>query len=361
MLDLELHRAKVEAERLELSAQINVLSREMVLEKRLGMAQLLALVVLLFFVILTRGSPTTPFLPLPDPRSTISPAFPRSTTRHHRPRSVIDMPRMEGSAPLSGGRESISLQRERRSHGADRKTAPLSVNTANGLSRTGSMKRPAKLSNGARRPFSPSPATPRANSDNTTAATALTISLVETPGVRLPATAPVLSTIFTGPSAEPPSLPQSIEDIGHPSLSLAAAILDSPAVASPMRSSPVEAIRRKLRLLQPRRAASLDGSEAVPLPPRPQTATAALAPQPSRKLFAFSNSRRRSLIGTMDDDGEATSKAWLSTSEESADEASSEKTSSFRRLSLWSSNPSPSKRVSSSYEPPSPEPSDAER
>ncbi|KAM0752061.1 hypothetical protein T439DRAFT_299788 [Meredithblackwellia eburnea MCA 4105] len=69
LLDLEKHRLAVDREKLALAAQVNVLTKELVLERRLGVAQLLGLLALFVFVGMTRGSPTTPFFHLVQSQS----------------------------------------------------------------------------------------------------------------------------------------------------------------------------------------------------------------------------------------------------------------------------------------------------
>ncbi|BGP51120.1 hypothetical protein JCM10450v2_007049 [Rhodotorula kratochvilovae] len=64
LLDLEKQRVDLERERLALAAQVSVLAAEVRFEKRLTIAQLVGLLLLVIFVGFTRGIPTSPFLHL---------------------------------------------------------------------------------------------------------------------------------------------------------------------------------------------------------------------------------------------------------------------------------------------------------
>ncbi|BGP34841.1 hypothetical protein JCM10296v2_006665 [Rhodotorula toruloides] len=64
LLDLEQQRVEAERERLALSTQVSMLTEEVRLEKRLTVAQLIGLLLLVIFVGFTRGIPTSPFLHL---------------------------------------------------------------------------------------------------------------------------------------------------------------------------------------------------------------------------------------------------------------------------------------------------------
>ncbi|BGP27150.1 hypothetical protein JCM10295v2_006114 [Rhodotorula toruloides] len=64
LLDLEQQRVGLERERLALSTQVSMLTQEVRLEKRLTVAQLIGLLLLVIFVGFTRGIPTSPFLHL---------------------------------------------------------------------------------------------------------------------------------------------------------------------------------------------------------------------------------------------------------------------------------------------------------
>ncbi|BGP10856.1 hypothetical protein JCM10049v2_006750 [Rhodotorula toruloides] len=64
LLDLEKQRGELERERLALSTQVSMLTQEVRLEKRLTVAQLIGLLLLVIFVGFTRGIPTSPFLHL---------------------------------------------------------------------------------------------------------------------------------------------------------------------------------------------------------------------------------------------------------------------------------------------------------
>ncbi|EGU11171.1 hypothetical protein RTG_02974 [Rhodotorula toruloides ATCC 204091] len=64
LLDLEQQRVELERERLALSTQVSKLTQEVRLEKRLTVAQLIGLLLLVIFVGFTRGIPTSPFLHL---------------------------------------------------------------------------------------------------------------------------------------------------------------------------------------------------------------------------------------------------------------------------------------------------------
>ncbi|GAA5995424.1 Slp1p [Rhodotorula paludigena] len=62
--DLEKQRLELERERLALISQVNLLAQEIRFEKRLTVAQLVGLLLLVIFVGFTRGIPTSPFLHL---------------------------------------------------------------------------------------------------------------------------------------------------------------------------------------------------------------------------------------------------------------------------------------------------------
>jgi hypothetical protein len=89
VLDLDLHRAKVEQERIALASQVNLLTKEassfprhwysnallmssntqVVFSRRLGVVQMIALCGVIAFVGLTRASPSTPFISYALPSS----------------------------------------------------------------------------------------------------------------------------------------------------------------------------------------------------------------------------------------------------------------------------------------------------
>ena len=322
----------------------------MVLEKRLGIAQLLALVILLFFVILTRGSPTTPFVSLTSPPTTAALAFPRSA--RPRPRSIYDRP--EGLSRMSGD---FSLPRNRRQVNQDRK------GNLNGSaippSRTTSMKKGSRSSGAAKRATSPTNTLPlRLNTERMT---------LFDPVPAVPSATTISNT------SEPTGTPRPTSPLASASMSTVSATIapttvvagnampiipshKSPTVGDGSRSSPVEAIKRRLRLMQPRRAASLDGP-ASPLLPSPlllaSSTTVSPAPE-KRKLFSLApRMRRRSTVASTDaDEEEGNSKAWLSTSEDSADDTST-------RHASFSGFPRSLSHASIPF-PPSPDPSDAE-
>ncbi|GAA98991.1 uncharacterized protein L969DRAFT_51228 [Mixia osmundae IAM 14324] len=79
MLDVDLHRAKVEEDRIALASQLNHLSQEVIFERRVGLAQLVVLMAIVVFVGLTRGSPNVPLLQM----------LPEHPTRHWRGRSQL--------------------------------------------------------------------------------------------------------------------------------------------------------------------------------------------------------------------------------------------------------------------------------
>ncbi|GAA6046711.1 hypothetical protein JCM3770_003129 [Rhodotorula araucariae] len=64
LVDLEKQRVDLERERLALAAQVSLLAAEVRFEKRLTIAQLVGLLLLVIFVGFTRGIPTSPFLHL---------------------------------------------------------------------------------------------------------------------------------------------------------------------------------------------------------------------------------------------------------------------------------------------------------
>lgn len=343
MLDLELHRARIESERTELSAQISMLSREMTLEKRLGIAQLLALIILLFFVILTRGSPSTPFVNIASPPMTASTAVFRSA--RPRPRSVYERP--EGLPRLSGD---FSLPRDRRQYNAERRAAMNG--SALSMSRTGSIKKSSR--NGLpKRATSPTHAVPfRLNGDHlptldplspglsTTGLSTAGLSSVSEASGSVPSTAalPLMAAVLAREEAEEP--------LSRPST--AATVRDP--LAGSVRSSPVDVIKRKLRLIQPLRAATPESTPSTATESRQAPAS---APE-RRKLFSLPpKMRRRSTVASADaDEEEGNPKAWLSTSEDSADD------SSTRQYSF--SMPRSASQATVPF-PPSPDPSEAEQ
>ncbi|GAA6012700.1 hypothetical protein JCM10207_005330 [Rhodosporidiobolus poonsookiae] len=64
LLELDKHRLELERERMELTTQLSLLTQEVRFEKRLNVAQLVALLVVVVFVGFTRSIPTSPFLHL---------------------------------------------------------------------------------------------------------------------------------------------------------------------------------------------------------------------------------------------------------------------------------------------------------
>lgn len=337
MLDLELHRARIESERVELSAQISMLSREMVLEKRLGMVQLLALVILLLFVILTRGSPSTPFVNIASPPTTATSAFSRGI--RPRPRSFYERP--EGLPRLSGD---FSLSRDRRQYNQERRSHMHTGSIS--MSRTGSVKKTSRPSCAPKRATSPTHGIPfRLAADHTLPSNALS------PG---PSTASFshtgevsgsLPSSTVSPIAAP--LVELVEEMSRPTSS--ATVRNSTGMET-IRSSSVEAIKRRFKLLQPMRAGTFD-STPTQAPVRPYFP--ASAPEKRRLFILPPKMRRRSTVASADaDEEDGPRKAWLSTSEDSADDSSTRQ-NSFNGISRSTSQPSVPF-------PPSPEPSDAE-
>lgn len=374
MLDLELHRARHEAQRTELSGQLSVLSREMVMEKRLGIAQLLALIVLMFFVVLTRGSPSSPILNLTHPRSaTVNTSFP-APVKSRRPRSLRDEP-LE-SFPSIDFRTLPS--RDRRPIGSGSRGA---VHTnGNGLLRNASVKRPYRTSNNMiKRPVTLLPL--KKNGSDYAPNTSENLSSVGQPATSpLSSSAPrdsVMHTLATKRHSraaspingvDPVILGMSDNDLSSSTITLRGSTPPLYPAPPKTRRSPVETLRRKLKLMQPRRAASLDGTGVLE-PPNGVTTTDTTSSTSSvldrQKKLALGNvpylrDRSETMTSMASEGDEGNSRAWLSTSEDSGDENENSTppslgSPSFSDLSKQSVRNSPS-----AYVPPSPDPSDAE-
>lgn len=374
MLDLELHRARHEAERTELSGQLNVLSREMVMEKRLGIAQLLALVILMFFVVLTRGSPSSPILNLAHSRVPNNNASFPTIPRSRRPRSLRDEI-LETFPPVDFR---TLPARERRGVGSGSRGGMHAAN-GNGLTRNTSVKRSYRTSNNlAKRPVTALPLRRNGFEFPSNGAGGFPVSATVASEIPPPPNTATYADI-SGRSSRASSPVGGVDAaaLGISDYDLSSSTITLRGSAPPLypappktRRSPVETLRRKLRLMQPRRAASLDGT-GVPMP-----ATVPLESNPSsstvldrRKKFGISHvPYLRDRSDTMDTissmASEDNSKAWLSTSEDSGDDHSNSTPlsggspgSRFGSLSGLSAQNSPSKQP---YVPPSPDPSDAE-
>lgn len=346
------------------------------LEKRLGLAQLFALVVLLFFVILTRGSPSTPFLALSPSASSrvISPAFPTRTPRH-RPQSLHEL--LPDSLPFSRPSNREIFARERRSHGPDRRVKDVYANA--GLSRSNSGKRPMRTSGNLRRPWL-SPPNPTGTTPIRSHSDAGLPQQVERSLTPTPATAPVRPNGTAQYDDEP-----QIRSASHTSNrsrgaldmpSLATALLSSTGLPSPRlgnRSSPVDSIRRRLRLSSnsPRQVpASLTSAPPTVegLPDTPPPTSTAQSPN-KRRMFSLGFRRRPSSDGvtrhrqrrdTLQSADDESGKAWTSTSEEdSEDEPYDHDEDEGDAITTNSQVHNRSDRQLRPYLP-SPEPSDAE-
>lgn len=316
MLDLDLHRARLEAERIELNAQINILSKEvrgvlrprlsalnilqMVMEKRLGLVQMAGLVTLLFFVLLTRGSPSTPFVTISQGRPAITPVFPTRVPRH-RPRSLIQQSTDGLPFPMSAREPNF---RERRSGGPERRNGTVST----GVSRATSIKRSSRPSKDFRRPPQP-PMSAHARSQSEAIAS-------PTAYVSTPLSAPLLS-LSPSASRSPHDLSEAPKDLftlteglTTPASSVTTLQQDSPTGRS-NRLGPVDSIKRKFKLLQASKAT--DTSYLSPSSPSSQTDVTVNG---DRRRF-FKLGRRRSTVGSLDTEG---GKAWLSMSEGSGEE-----------------------------------------
>lgn len=376
MLDLELHRARHEAERTELGGQLGVLSKEMVMEKRLGIAQLIALIVLMFFVVLTRGSPSSPILNLAHPRSAANDtAFP-AAVRSRRPRSLRDEP--FDSYPTTDFRSLPS--RDKRGVGSGSRGGIYA--NGSGLSRNTSVKRPYRNSNNmTKRPLVVLPL--RKNGFDYSSNTPDILSpLSGQPLSPLSSSAPSDSFIQTLASkrssraaspangVDSPALGMSDIDLSASTITLRSSTPPLYPVPPKARRSPVETLRRKLKLMQPRRATSMDETDTVKLPndvaATNDTPALSSSSMPDRRkrfsLGTVSHLRSRSdTLSSMASEGdEGNSKAWLSTSEDSGDDNGNSTTPSigspsFSDFAKHSVQNSPSR-----YIPPSPDPSDAE-
>lgn len=80
LLDLEKQRLDLDREKVLLSSQVKLLTQEVVLERRLGIAQLFGLLALFIFVGFTRGSPSTPLVSFANTAHALRR---RSLKRHH--------------------------------------------------------------------------------------------------------------------------------------------------------------------------------------------------------------------------------------------------------------------------------------
>lgn len=340
------------------------------MEKRLGIAQLLALVVLMFFVVLTRGSPSSPILSLASQRSaTDGPVFP-VPSKARRPRSLRDEPldafsTLEIRAPTT---------RERRGLGSGSRGGML--NSANGVLRNTSVKRPYRTSNSiTKRPLVGLPM--RKNGFEYSASgnpSPLGAPAVSPLSSSAPSESNMQLHLFrrTSRASSPVNGVESVglhledHDLSSSTVTLRGSTPPLYPAAPKNRRSPVETLRRKLKLMQPRRAASLDGANT---PETLNDASNKPLAWPSsasdrRKTFntghaAFLRDRSETMSSLASEGDEGNSKAWLSTSEDSGDDGHATTPSigspSFSDFAKHDVRRSPSRNM-----PPSPDPSDAE-
>ncbi|GAA5865919.1 hypothetical protein JCM1840_006301 [Sporobolomyces johnsonii] len=98
LLDLEAQRVEFERERLALTAQVSMLTQEVRFDKRLGIVQLVGLLVVVVFVGFTRSIPTSPFLHLASAQAQRYVSAKREGKRKEKERERSDSSGGEGSS-----------------------------------------------------------------------------------------------------------------------------------------------------------------------------------------------------------------------------------------------------------------------
>ncbi|BGP19497.1 hypothetical protein JCM10213v2_007592 [Rhodosporidiobolus nylandii] len=133
LLDLEKQRVELERERLELATQVGLLTQEVRLEKRLSVAQLIALVLVVIFVGFTRSIPTSPFLHLVgghtqrQSRSTKQPERRKEEVRIVESEVVREKAELSGTdTPRRAHRHSTSVSLSHRQHNPSKRYPSLS-------------------------------------------------------------------------------------------------------------------------------------------------------------------------------------------------------------------------------------------
>lgn len=108
LAELERHRSDASRDLVALASRVNVISQEVTLEKRIGIAQLVGLITVFIFVGLTRGSPTTPFFTIAQPQRLRA-----RVTGERVPGAATTAAAGASSTPVSSGGAS-EWERERR-------------------------------------------------------------------------------------------------------------------------------------------------------------------------------------------------------------------------------------------------------
>lgn len=290
----------------------------------MSIIQLIALVILLFVVLLTRGSPTTPLLALATSK------LPAPRYRSLRLSDISRQPTgAERSSLQTSGRISPPA-RDRRSHPPER-IRPM-LNSAQ-TGRITSVRRPQRPSTAGRRTIwtpinGPTSAPLRSNA--TIATFAPFSEATPTPKAAI-TSVPVTALEQSPPVARPytPFLPLRLD--------MKSASSDDLTMRSPTKKrTALAAIRNKLHF--PPRRASIDAQIA--------TSPSASAGRDGH-AYAIPRMDRRNTAGT---NGESEGHGWLSTSSDDGGDESADVENSFERTPLQ-----PNIRL-----PPSPLPSDSE-
>ena len=311
----------------------------MVLEKRLNLAQLFALVILLFFVILTRGSPSTPFFSLPDTRAGPASVFSNRPWRQRR-QSLKDRPE---HATLSINTLRDFPNKDRRSHEADRRNVVMS---SNGMMRNSSSKRGTRVSGNLRSRPAPYGA-PLRSTSGSGILTGQTPALSAMSGP-LPTGTHTSFALLRSTHRNPPPSPMDVfVDASQQTPTFSTAQTDR--TSSPLeKTRSARPIRREFRQLRLKRSASLDENLLSPT----NSHFGVLEPSIVARMTS-ENSLSQPTESPHTYDQESNAELWQSDLEDSADEAAKKEISR-------ASNASP---LISAYTmfPPSPDPSDAEQ
>lgn len=297
----------------------------MIFEKRIGLVQLFALLILLFFVIVTRGSLSTPVLSLPRPARAFNPSLSLRAARTRGQNALdgqLDLPFQPTTA-----REPVF--RERRSQPPERRNGASS--SVAGVARSASQKRQQRMSSSGRRALIPPNMPSRIQSESN-----LVMPALGSPLSPLALQVPPLSA-HPGPASAPSPLSGEASESSsqHTSPNASVSTLRHFSNQPKSRVSPVSSIRRKFRQFHAPRAASLDETSIVAAPVEPSS---------KKRRFSLSlGTKRRGTVNSFDDDG---TPAWLSTSGESGGEESeddkniSDQSSTSQRLYLPTPEPS---------------------
>lgn len=285
------------------------------------MAQLLALLILLVFVVLTRGSPSVPFLALANPRTySVSSPLSGRTVRTPYPRYPNDVNGDGLPTPFPKYRDHTGM-RERRSQGPDRRR--LNANGSN-VSRAASLKYPLRHGTSSRRqPVGPNPI--RSNSDNGLPDSAISLNAPPFHPLRKMGSPAPSTSLHTSKNTSSTTALDVFLDSSKQSPSASTVTSET----TQTRWAAVDSIKRKLKQLQPRRSSSVDAilQPRSVSPVQPKTASAVLdrrrmfllgSAGKTRKEQALMTKNRRGTDASADDEGG--SRAWLSTSEDSGDD-----------------------------------------